>query len=149
MRDKISPERKTAYYVGTAIAAFGMLMFLSVFVTHAFNFGNFENFDGQVRSSMFRSIGGMVLMMIGMGMRAVGARGLAGSGVILDPARARKELKPFSKMVGGMVGDALDESGIPKKFSERGERVVMIRCKACEKLNEEDSKFCQECGVAI
>ncbi len=106
MSDKISRERKTAYYAGTAIAAFGLLMFLSVFVTHALNFGNFQDFDGQVRSSMFRSI-------------------------------------------GGMVGDALDESGIPEKFSERGERVVMIRCTACGKLNEEDSKFCQECGVVI
>ncbi len=149
MNDQISPERKTAYYAGTAIAAFGLLMFLSVFVTHALNFGNFQDFDGQVRSSMFRSIGGMVLMMVGQGIRAVGARGFAGSGVILDPDRARKELKPYSKIVGGMVVDALDESGIPEKFSERGERVVMIRCTACGKLNEEDSKFCQECGVAI
>jgi len=29
------------------------------------------------------------------------------------------------------------------------ETVVKIRCRECGKLNEEDSKFCQECGKQI
>lgn len=32
----------------------------------------------------------------------------AGSGVILDPEKAKEELEPFSRMAGGMVKDALD-----------------------------------------
>jgi uncharacterized membrane protein YvbJ len=27
--------------------------------------------------------------------------------------------------------------------------VVMLKCPACGKLNEDDSKFCQECGRAL
>ena len=29
------------------------------------------------------------------------------------------------------------------------EKVIMIKCRNCEKLNEEDSKFCQECGKPL
>jgi hypothetical protein len=146
MTDRISPERKTVYYVGTAMSIVGLLMFLSVFFTFAMNFGDFGNFDAQVRSSMFRTVGGIVLLIAGGAVRNIGARGLAGSGVLLDPERARGELKPYSRMAGGMVGDALEAAELPKNLGTQAERVVMIRCAKCGKLNEEDSKFCQECG---
>ncbi|MBN2211735.1 MAG: zinc-ribbon domain-containing protein [Sedimentisphaerales bacterium] len=29
------------------------------------------------------------------------------------------------------------------------EKVIMIKCRSCGKLNEEDSKFCQECGKPL
>jgi hypothetical protein len=113
------------------------------------NFGNFENFEGQVRSSMFRAIGGMVLIVVGQIISNIGARGLAGSGAILDPKRAREDLSPYSKMAGGMLSDALDEANLSEHLGNRGERVVMIKCASCGKLNEEDSKFCQECGSRL
>ncbi len=47
-------------------------------------------------------------------------------------------------MVGGMVKDALEE--VKPGAGEKPEKVIMIKCPACGKLNEEDSKFCQECG---
>jgi len=149
MSDKISNQRKTAYYVGNTISIVGVLLFLSVFITGALNFGNFENFEGQVRSSMFRAIGGMVMMGVGQAIAGAGARGLAGSGVLLDPKQAREDLKPYSKMTGGMFSDALEESGIPEMLNREGDSKIMIRCRACQKLNEEDSKFCQECGEPI
>ena len=42
----------------------------------------------------------------------LGRRGLAGSGAILDPGRARTDLEPWSRMAGGMAKDALDEAGV-------------------------------------
>ncbi len=152
MSNEISHERKTAYYVGTAISIVGLLIFLSIFISSAMNFGNFANFDGQVRSIAFRGIGGMILIMAGQGIRAVGARGLAGSGVILNPSRAREELKPYSNMAGGMLGDALEASDLSDHLGgggRGGEHVVMIKCLKCGRLNEEDSKFCQECGASF
>lgn len=149
MSDKISTERKTLYYVGNAIAIFGVLLFFSVFITGAMNFGNFDNFRGQAQSSMFRAIGGMALMVIGQVVAQIGARGFAGSGVVLNPKQAREDLKPYSKMSGGMFKDALDESGVPEMMSGNREQKIMIRCRDCQKLNEEDSKFCQECGQPI
>ena len=78
-------------------------MFLSTFVSAAMNFGNFDNFDGQVRSQMFRAIGGMVLIVIGQIVRGIGARGLAGSGVVLDPEKAREDLQSVQQDGGRHV----------------------------------------------
>ena len=53
-------------------------------------------------------------------------------------------------MAGGMVKDALDEADVQLGGPTGApEKVVMIRCRECGKLNEEDSKFCQECGKKI
>jgi hypothetical protein len=147
MAKQISEERKTAYYLGTALMAIGGLSFFSVFITSALNFGNFSNFEADARSSMLRAFGGMALLIIGGIIRGVGARGLAGSGVVLDPEKARQDLEPYTRMAGGMVKDALDEADV--KLGAEPQKVIMIRCPACGKLNEEDSKFCQECGKKI
>ena len=148
---KISAERKTAYYVGNGIALLGLLLFLSVFVTAALNFGNFNNFDIQARSSGLRSIGGIFLIIIGSAIRRMGAFGLAGSGVTLDPEQAREDLKPYSHMTGGMISDTLDKANLDEHLGSgsQPEQVVMLKCRECRFLNEEDSKFCQECGAEI
>jgi rRNA maturation endonuclease Nob1 len=52
-------------------------------------------------------------------------------------------------MAGGMLGDALEESGVSELLKPDSQPLVMIRCRGCQKLNEEDSKFCQECGEPI
>lgn len=147
MAKQISEERKTAYYLGMVLMVVGGLLFFSVFITGAMNFGNFSNFEASARSSMFRAFGGMALLIVGGIIRGIGARGLAGSGVVLDPEKARQELEPYSRMAGGMVKDALDEANV--NLGGKAERVVMVKCPACGKLNEEDSKFCKECGKKV
>ncbi|TWU35905.1 zinc-ribbon domain-containing protein [Novipirellula artificiosorum] len=148
MTKQISGERKTAYYFGIGLTVIGGLMFFSVFVTAAMNFGDFSNFESNARSSMFRGVGGMALLIVGNIIRSIGARGLAGSGVVLNPQQARSELEPYSRMAGGMVKDALEEAEV-ELGAGKPERVVMLKCRECGKLNEEDSKFCQECGKPI
>jgi hypothetical protein len=142
---QISEERKTLYYIGMGLGIFGFLLFGSVFVTSAMHFGDFTDFEGRAKSEMFRAIGGMAIMILGGVLTAVGSRGLAGSGVLLDPEKAREDLEPYTRMAGGMAKDALDEAGIALG-SNPPERVVMVKCQACGKLNQEDAKFCQECG---
>jgi hypothetical protein len=147
MTRKISEERNAAYYAGSVLMVLGLLLFVSVFVTSAVHFGDFSNFEAESRSGMFRALGGMALVVIGAIVRGIGARGLAGSGAVLDPEQARKDLEPFSRQAGGMLGDALDEADV--ELGGEPERVVMLRCSACSKLNQEDSKFCRECGAKI
>ncbi|MHC5145965.1 MAG: zinc-ribbon domain-containing protein, partial [Planctomycetota bacterium] len=92
------------------------------------------------------------LIIAGGGIRSVAARGTAGSGLVLDPEKAREDLEPWARMGGGMVKDALDEADIDLKNLGGGaqpEKVIMIKCRECGKLNEEDSKFCQECGKSL
>jgi hypothetical protein len=108
----ISKDRQAVYYLGTIVMVIGVLMFLSVFISGAANFGNFDNFEGRAQSEMIRAIAGMVLVAIGGGLKSVGSRGLAGSGVILDPEQSREDLEPWSRMTGGMVKDAADEAGL-------------------------------------
>lgn len=90
---------------------------------------------------------GMALLIIGGVVRSVGARGLAGSGVVLNPGQAREELKPYSRMAGGMVQDAIEESDI--NISNDRSQIIMIRCCSCEHLNPEKAKYCQECGEQL
>ncbi|MCF7956807.1 MAG: zinc ribbon domain-containing protein [Phycisphaerae bacterium] len=144
MGKRISEERKAAYYIGGMISILGAILFLSLFVTVAMNIGN-HSFDP--KSAFVRAFTGFFLIIVGRIISTIGARGLAGSGVVLDPEKARDELEPYSRMAGGMVKDALDEADI--NLGGKSEKVIMVRCLACSKLNEEDSKFCQECGQKI
>lgn len=148
MSGNISDERKLVYYLGTGLTALGFVSFISVFITAALHFGDFSNFESNARSGGLRAVGGMICMIIGGFIRVIGARGLAGSGVILDPEQARADLKPYSRMAGGIVKDTLDEAQIHLGGSAP-ECVVMIKCPACGKLNPENAKFCQECGNAL
>ncbi len=147
MTRHISGERRSAYYVGMGLMILGSILFASTFVTFAMRFGDFSNFESNARSEMFRAFGGMALLIAGGIIRGIGARGLAGSGVVLDPQKARQQLEPYSRMVGGMVKDALEETNV--NLGGRTEKVVMIKCPSCGKVNEEDSKFCQECEKEI
>ena len=97
---------------------------------------------------MFRAFGGMFLLVVGGMIRGAGARGLAGSGILLEPEQAREELEPYSRMAGGMLKDTLDAADV-NVGAGSSEQVIMIKCRKCTKLNEEDSKFCQECGKAL
>ena len=147
MGKHISEERKGAYYIGTGLMILGGLLFASTFVSFISNFGNFSNFESDAKSGMTRAFGGMGLLVLGGIIRGIGARGLAGSGVVLDPEQAREDLEPYSRMAGGMVKDAMDEADVDLRSAP--EKIIMIKCRSCGKLNEEDSKFCQECGAQL
>ena len=108
----VSEGRKLLFVTGQILIVVGVLIFGSVFVTEAINFGSFDNFAGRTQSFAFRGFGGMALMMVGGVLVNVGRAGLAGSGVVLDPERAREDLEPWARMAGGMMKDGLDEAGI-------------------------------------
>ena len=125
-------------------------MFASVFVTAAVHFGDFTDF-GRARghSSMFRAFGGV--------SADGGGRSSAPSAVSADlpdrasysiPNRHRRDLEPYSPMAGRMLKErATDEAGL--QLGRQPERVVMLKCSSCGKLNDEDAKFCQECGEPL
>ena len=143
----ISDNRKTAYYVGMSLQILGGLLFASTFVTFLMRFGDFEDFEARTRSEGFRAFAGMAFLMIGSIVRAIGARGLAGSGMILNPEKAREELKPYSRMAGGMVKDLLEEANV--NIGSEPAKVIAIKCRSCAGLNQESAKFCQECGAKL
>jgi len=163
MSREISPERKTAYYVGMGLSGLGLLLFCLPFMAIPLAMlGIFASpFPGAsiavVPITFFLSFIGFALIAVGGVLMQIGRSGLAGAGIILNPGRARQEVEPFSRMEGGILKDRLDEAGLLDenglKFARNAvnspEKIIMIRCLHCGKLNEDDSKFCQECGAKI
>lgn len=119
-RRTISPERQKAYYFGMGLTGLGVILFFSTAVSGIMNFGNFHNFDGQVKSEASRAFGGFVCIFIGQIIMHIGRAGVAGSGLKLDPQEARRDLEPWSRMSGGILKDTLDEAGIDLS-SKQGE----------------------------
>lgn len=167
MARNVSDARKIGNVVGLGLMGLGLILFLSVFVTGAMNFGNFDNFTSRAQGEALRAVVGMIFMIAGGAIKVVSMSGLAGSGVLLDPEKAKEELEPFARLSGGLTKIQMEEAGIPlekvgKLIDRLGtggadagggqpaggavQQVIMIRCQNCGKLNEEDSKFCQECG---
>lgn len=143
-RRRVSGDRQVLFYGGMALVVVGLLVFVG-------NMLRMANGAQDMGSMMTTGLIGMGLMVVGQLVSRVGKAGLAGSGVILNPEQAREDLEPFSRQGGGMLKDALDEAGLSAGLGGGGsrEQVVMIRCRSCSKLNEEDSKFCQECGEPV
>ena len=143
-KKEISDERKIAYYAGMALTVVGLLLFFSTFLIFINPDKFFEN--PSLGSFMTRPIIGFVLIGLGGFLSKVGVRGTAGSGLILDPDKAREDLSPWTTMAGGMVKDALQETNIG---TGRTKEIVKIRCQKCSELNDEDAKFCKNCGQTI
>lgn len=145
---QISGGRKAAYYGGMVIIAIGFVLFLSAIPVMMSGGMNFAQAQSSMGTSIFLSFGGIVVIIIGNLIRGVGARGLAGSGLKLDPEQARKDLEPYSKMAGGMVQDAVSEVK-EAPFLVKREPAVRVRCPVCKALNDESAKFCSQCGKAM
>jgi hypothetical protein len=147
---EIGDGRKLMYYGGMVASGIGLLVFLSVFLTFGQNLDPGQG-PAMMRSFAVRAVGGMLLMIAGQGVQRMGARGLAGSGVILDPEQARKDVEPWTRMAGGMANDALSEVDLAGRLGggPAAEPAVKIRCPGCRELNDERAKFCDQCGAAL
>ena len=160
-RRNISSERKAAYYVGNIITLIGLALFLSTFVGVICIIADPPSISesGRVAAWTFgRAIVGFIMIIIGQVVANIGKRGLAGSGVILDPEQAREDVEPWSRMAGGMTNDVLSEVEPVQKIAdglsghhknEESEPIVKVRCRNCRTLNDEDAKFCDQCGQAM
>lgn len=146
---KLSKERKVTYYIGIGMMVLGFILFISVF----FSVTGFmeKTFGGSRAPSFGNAVFGMVLMIAGSFVMNIGAKGIAGSGVLLDPDKAREDLKPFSEAKGGMINDVISNIDVVDKITEPHEekQVVKIKCRNCGNLNDEDARFCKSCGKEL
>lgn len=165
----ISPERKFVYYLGMAMTAVGFLVFISTFFDSGKGKSRRHPVPGEpdfreqieamseasrkdMDSTLNTAFLGMGLCVVGSILMGLGKHGAAGSGLLLDPGKAREDLKPWSKMKGGMVDDALSEVKVVQDLSERlggAKTEVKVRCRQCRGLNDEDAKFCDQCGAPV
>lgn len=146
---KITKQRKVTYYIGMGMMVVGFLMFMSVFVSTAIFMNNPFMYDRG--PSFVGPVFGMLLMIAGTFVLNIGAKGAAGSGLVLDPEKAREDLKPFNEAKGGMINDVVSNIDILDNMVKNSneKEVIKIRCRSCGSLNDEDSKFCKNCGKEI
>ncbi len=164
--NQISEGRKTTYYVGMALAVLGGILFACPFLSivcfmigMAGSSGPSTDFPSFVPVAFGLGFIGFFLIVGGTMLSRVGRSGLAGSGVILDPEQAREDLKPWNKMAGGMIDDTLSEVKPVQKIVEHltkehaappeSRNVVKIRCRGCHALNDDDARFCDQCGAEL
>lgn len=147
---QIPAERKTLYYLGAALMGAGFVLFLSNFYFIARG-PDLPFQHNPMPGLVFRGLGGMLLIIGGGFLRGVGARGAAGSGLVLDPQQAREDLKPWAQTAGGLMKDALDEARAQGGLAPAApaEPMVKVRCPRCRTLNDEDAKYCKQCGAPL
>lgn len=147
MSNKISSERKAFYYIGLVLIVVGFILF----IYNIFTFGSDDMFYGGALTFMARPLVGMICVIIGSILRGIGEKGTAGSGLILDPEKAREDLKPHNIAKGKMINDAMENIDIVKDMGngEVQKEIIKIRCKNCGELNDEDAKFCKSCGREV
>lgn len=152
---EISPRRKALYYGGTALIALGILCCFGTMLSLILSIGRPEGFmsmGGGAPSQFVWFFAGMVLAVVGGLLQNIGARGLAGSGAVLDPQRAREDLSPYSGALGGMVHDALEgyrQAEGDRAPEESQKELIRVRCRSCRALNTEDARFCDQCGQPL
>lgn len=144
-KNEISSQRKGLFYGGSGLFIIGLIMFLSAFIFPFTSFGQDELMNGS-SSIMIVPFIGFIMIIVGNVLKTIGQKGLAGSGVILDPNQAREDLRPYSKQAGGMISDAMEEVDI---IGKRDESLIKIRCRYCKGLNDESAKFCNHCGKEL
>jgi ribosomal protein L40E len=166
--------RQILNVVGLVLMGIGFLLFISMFfsaagmfssATRGFGSQSIWELDGARFPDFSRAVMGVLLVAIGGALRRVAVAGLAGSGLVLSPGRARHDLKPWAKMTGNLINDAVSEvdavreltstrgqsarQGAPAAKSAEQPAVVKVRCQKCKALNDEDAKYCDQCGAGL
>ncbi len=142
-RKQFSAARKLVFYSGYLSVVCGTVLFLSAplqLLTGS------PAFTPRFLYSVFlRTLAGMALIALGLFLRRLGILGPAGSLLVLDAPRARQDLEPWSRTAGGLVDAALSEIEAVKRTSGR-EPQVLVRCLRCKALNDEEARYCDQCG---
>ena len=140
---RIPENRRTAYNIGTALTVLGIIIIVGSFATLLVGFGEMSLMQGPPGGFLWFFIG-MLLTVAGAVLRNIAARGLAGSGVLLNPEQAREDLKPFTHAIGGALKDASEgfREGGPAQSAPQ----ITVRCRNCRALNPEEAKYCNQCG---
>jgi Double zinc ribbon len=149
-----TPPRSPMFYVGNAVALIGVLLFLSTFVTFLMNFGNFANFENQVRSDGFRALGGMALIFIGTSMAGIGGGKIIGRRLVqnIEQLRDQIQLNAPPRELSPVRCTYCNVENDPKLSNCTGCGAPLSkkrRCAGCGTVNEPTAKFCNQCGAAL
>jgi len=150
---KLPTSRKRLYYIGMALIILGIILYIvAAYRTHQSFSNSFNNpfpFIRSGRAKVHSPILGAILGIIGAIMMIIGRRGLSGTGIILSPEGERKDMEPWNRSKGRQIQDMLEETKLDELIGSKVEtqEVIRLKCQTCEALNNEESKFCDQCGA--
>jgi len=136
-RQEIPVRRKVLHYLGMVLLGAGVTFFLGTFFTGPSIRDDVDEFRRKSGVSMAVAVIGMVLMAGGATLVFVGRLGGVGSSLGLQPKRAREDSQPWVRAGGGTEAA---RSRAPE---------VKVRCRACRALNDEEARFCDQCGAEL
>ena len=150
---KISSERKGVYQLGQGLSLLGAVLFAIPFFAVIGAMISRDPPGAGLPIAFGVGFVGFIVIAIGASLMNVGRQGVAGSGLVLDPDRARKDLEPWNRAAGGMVNDTLSEVEVINKLTEKldkpAEPAIKVRCRECAALNDEIDRFCGQCGKPL
>ena len=157
-RYDVQTWRKAAYYGGAVVIALGFILFFIPFLSFFSLFRSFgpgmsagDGFFTPFRTFPLAFVG-VLLIMAGQGLRSLGRKGLAGSGVVLSPQGEARDAEPWQRSKGAQMQDALEEVPMVRDAMARGggaEPQIRVRCTKCGYLETEDARFCSGCGAPM
>ena len=148
-KTELSRERKKKYKAGAVLIFLGGLLFLSYFLDIIFFILNVDDarsaFD-ETRNMWLRALLGMILMALGRMKQSRALTGLMKPNTNMDLEQYIEERKHLRKLKGKQLNDTLSEINLAKYL---GTPVIKIKCQNCSHLNDEEDKFCGDCGQKI
>ncbi len=132
-----SSERKGLYYLGMLVSLIGVLLFASVFLAGILHTGDSPDLKPHGRSEGLRAFFGIALAVAGGVLARVGTRGFAGSGIIIDPEKAREDIQPRPGAAGGAPKRGLDETSIdPDRLTLDAEMPLDEKLRRLDQMRE-------------
>ena len=128
---RISDSRKSLHAFGTILVVIGAAATVGGVISFVSSFGSPQGMFAESfpPKGFLIAGGGILLTGIGRGLRHLGARGIAGSGLV--------------------AGDDGDVPAGATNGGATGPERVKIRCRECRALHDEDARFCDQCGASL
>lgn len=134
MDEKYSESNKATVYAGIALVVIGCLLFgafMLIFVLDTLNIPFIELNMTVLNVCIF---GGVFFVISGLVLKNI------------DKIKQRQEETRLEHEAEEEEIMEHEEEGAINLFSVHNEKTIMVKCRACGKLNDENAKFCCECG---
>lgn len=156
-KEKYSKGKKKAKIIGKLLLIFGIILIIGGIVTFSLSIFlgptmdmDFEEFGEAMELSGTLSFLGIGLIAGGGFMAMFGGIALYISHMGKITSYVAEEISPAAtKMTGAVIKGVHEGGGIKIQMDDASKQKIMIKCRNCGELNEEDDVFCSKCGEKL
>jgi len=151
-KKKMKLIRNVLFLIGIPLLIAGGILFSSVFANFpSIEFGN--AFIGILLLAIggFMTMGGVYLTII-IHQRGITKYFIEEGGMAMGSAD-EEALDGYGRMIskgtGAMAKGLKDAGGINISVDNKSEQKIMVKCRNCDALNDENAQFCDQCGSEL